>query len=337
MPVPAAIRHLVGMQAQEPRDPYVGLWIRLEGFDPQRLSSLMEKRRAVRMTLLRGTLHLVTADDAVRMRDVIHPAVEGLISGSSAMRRVWDAVDRDELTSFLRELLDDKPRSRAELVRAIAERWPESDADSLGYAMYLLPTVQVTPRGLWNGSGRAAFTTMENWIGASPTPGRDPSPLLLRYLRAFGPASVADAQTWSRLTGLREVVEQLGPELRTFRDEAGRELYDVPRAPIVDPETPAPVRFLPEYDNVVLSHKHRTRIIADGTTVWTEIGWGTVLVDGFTAARWKLPKGSEQMRVIPFRRLSRSEKDDIDAEGKALLRLLVPDAGRPTVRIAAPE
>jgi Winged helix DNA-binding domain len=330
--VPAAIRHLVGMQAQEPRDPYVGLWIRLERFDPQRLSVLLERRKAVRMTLLRGTLHLVTADDAIRMRDVIHPAVEALISGSSPMRRAWDAVERDELTSFLRELLDEKPRSRVELVRAIAERWPTSDADSLGYAMYLLPTVQVTPRGLWGGSGRAAFTTMESWLGASPTPGRDPSALLLRYLRAFGPASVADAQTWSRLTGLREVIERLAPRLRTFRDEDGRQLYDVPRAPVIDPDTPAPVRFLPEYDNVVLSHKDRSRIIAEGTTVWTEIGWGTVLVDGFTAARWKLPKGSGRLEVEPFRRLTADERHEVTAEGLELVTFLAPETSSPKVR-----
>jgi hypothetical protein len=297
-PIPAVIRHLVGLQAQEPRDPYVALWARIESFDAARLSSMLERRQAVRMTYLRGTLHLVTADDAVATRSSLQPAIESIVGGSSPLRKVWDDVDRDELASFLTEELEREPRTRAALVRAIAERWPDRDADALGYAMYLLPTVQVTPRGLWGASGRSAFTTLERWVGAPPAPRRDPASLVRRYLKAFGPASAGDAQTWSRLPSLREVLEGLGPDLRTFRDEDGRELFDVPRAPLADPDTPARVRFLPEYDNVFLSHKERSRIVADVTSVWTGVGWGILLLDGFVAGRWKLPRGSD---VLPRR------------------------------------
>ena len=326
MSVATAIRHLVAIQAQEPRDPYVGLWTRLDPFDPMKLSSLLARRRAVRMTLLRGTLHLVTSGDAIALRSVLQPAIDGLISGSSPMRTAWKEADREALTRFLRGLLDAEPRSRSELIAPIAERWPDLDADALAYALYLLPTVQVTPRGLWRTSGRSAFTTLEAWIGTSPSPDGDPAPLLRRYLRAFGPATVRDAQTWSRLPALREVFDAMRPRLRTFRDERGRELFDVPRAAIADPDTPAPARFLPEYDNVSLSHEDRSRVVPDNTPVWGGRGGGTVLVDGFVAGRWTLPKGDERLHVEPFRRLSRAERNDVVAEGRRLATLLEPDA-----------
>jgi hypothetical protein len=330
----AAIRRLVALQAQEPRDPYVALWTRLEAFNPAMLSSLLERRRGVRMTLLRGTLHLVTAQDAIALRPVLQPAIEGLISGSSPMRKAWDDADRDQLTAFLRGLLEEQPRSRAELIGPIAERWPNLDADALAYALYLLPTVQVTPRGLWRASGRSAFTTLESWIGESPSAKRDPAPLLRRYLRAFGPATVRDAQVWSRLPALREVFEAMRPGLRTFRDERGRELFDVPRAPVVDADMPAPVRFLPEYDNVLLSHDDRSRIVSDVTVIRQGRGEGWVLVDGFGAGRWSLTKGQDRLEVEPFRRLSNVERDGVISEGRELARFLLPHAEEPAVRIA---
>ena len=168
-------------------------------------------------------------------------------------------MDMDELSAALRGWLEERPRTRAELVKEIAARWPKADADSLGYAMYLLPTVQVTPRGLWRRSGGSAFTTTEAWLGASPDPAAEVETLVTRYLAAFGPATPADFQYWSGVPGLVEVFERLRPRLRIVRDEDGRELFDVPRAPLPDPDLPAPIRFLPEYDNVVIGHKDRTR------------------------------------------------------------------------------
>ena len=326
MPVLAAVERLVALQSQVPRDPYVALWSRLEPFDPDRLSSALEGRRAVRMTLLRGTLHLVTARDAIRLRSTVQPAIEAVIHGSSPLRTAADRVDMASLSSALRAWLEERPRTRAELGREIGARWPDADADALAFAMYELPTVQVTPRGLWRRSGRSAFTTMEAWLGAPPDRETDVETLVRRYLAAFGPATPADAQYWSGVPRLGEIFERLGPELRSFRAEDGRTLFDVPRAPLPDPDTPAPVRFLPEYDNVVIGHRNRTRIVPAGVPRWTEVGWGSVLVDGMVAARWRLieTKGAGQLRVEPFHRLARAQRVEMRSEAVRLAAFLAP-------------
>jgi DNA glycosylase AlkZ-like len=323
-----AVERLVALQSQVPRDPYVAIWSRVERFRAETLSDALETRRAVRMTLLRGTLHLVTARDAIGLRALVQPGIERVIYGSSPLRKAVDSVDMDELIAALRGWLEERPRKRAELVKEIAARWPDADADSLGYAMYALPTVQVTPRGLWRRSGGPAFTTMKAWLGASPDPGADVVTLVLRYLAAFGPATAADAQYWSGVPGLAEVFERLRPRLRTVRDEDGRELHDVPRGPLPDPDLPAPVRFLPEYDNVLIGHKDRTRIVPEGIPRWSEIGWGSILVDGMGAARWRLfeMKTDATMRIEPFRRLTPEEQADVKEEAGRLARFLAPEA-----------
>jgi hypothetical protein len=149
-----------------------------------------------------------------------------------------------------------------------------------------------------------------------------PDDLVMRYLKVFGPATPADLRSWSGLPGAAEILERLRPRLRTFKDEHGRELFDALRAPLPDPETPAPVRFLPEYDNVVLGHDDRSRIVSDDTTLWTEVGWGLVLVDGFTAARWRAFVRDGRLRIEGFRRLSRSERTQMEAEGHRLFAFL---------------
>jgi hypothetical protein len=232
-----------------------------------------------------------------------------------------------ELFAALRGWLEERPRRRSDLVKEIAARWPDADADSLGYAMYALPTVQVTPRGLWRRSGGSAFTTMEAWLGASPDPAADIETLVLRYLAAFGPATPADAQYWSGVAGLGEIFERLRPRLRTVRDEEGRVLFDVARAPLPDPDVDAPVRLLPEYDNVTIGHKDRTRIVPEGIPRFTEVGWGSALVDGMVAARWRLfeTKADATLRIEPFRRLTREERDATREEAARLAAFLAPE------------
>jgi len=329
-----AVERLVGMQAQVPRDPYVALWSRLDRFRPERLAEPLADRRAVRMTLLRGTLHLVTADDALALRPLVQSVVERTLYGSSPLRTAAGTADVDELVAMFEDLFAKGPRTRAQLVAAIAERWPDRDATSLGYAMYLIPTVQVTPRGIWGRTGASAFTTVERWLGRPIERTTEPDEMVLRYLAAFGPSAVADAQSWSGLTGLRNVFERLRPRLRTFRDERGRELFDVPGAPLPDRETPAPVRFLPEYDNLQLAHDDRSRIGPPDLKGWTEVGWGSVLVDGFGAARWKAELDRERgtLWVEPFAKVTRDDRARVAEEGDRLLAFLAPGTERRDVR-----
>ncbi len=347
MPAQQAVEHLVAMQAQNPLDPYFALWSRLEGFQPEELAALLEKRRVVRATMvLRTTIHLMTADDWLAIRPVLHVVAErGLFTGSPFGRRLA-GLDIDEVVSYGRALLDERPRSGGELRSALSERFPGWDAESLGYAVRaLVPNVQTTPRGIWGRSQQPTITTPEHWLGRSIGTDPDPSPWILRYLRAFGPATVMDIQTWSWLTKLGEVVDRLRPQLRTFRDELGRELFDVPDAPLPDPETPAPPRFLPAYDNIVLSHKDRSRIIGDAPKVSGDGMWqfeeafrgGSILIDGFVSAGWRIDRaskrGTAKLVVMPVRALTPVERREVETESEGMLRFAAADAADHEVEI----
>ena len=264
LPALDAIEHLVGMQAQAPSPPYVGLWTRLEGFRPDELGRLITERRAVRIALMRNTVHLVSAQDCLALRPLMQPVLDRTLYSTRANRAHLDGMDIEALVAAGRALLEEKPRTAKELGKLLQEQWPERDPTSLARAIrHLLPLVQVPPRGVWGKSGPAAHTTAEAWLGRPLDPSPSIEDIVLRYLGAFGPATVKDVQTWSGLTRLGEVVERLRPRLRTFSDERGKELFDVPDAPMPDPDIPAPPRFLPEFDNLILSHADRTRFIAE--------------------------------------------------------------------------
>jgi Winged helix DNA-binding domain len=305
---PVVLELLGGLQAQVPRDPYVALWSRIDRFRPESLSDELAERRAVRMPLHRATLHLVTARDALRLRPVIEPALHRTLHTQSPFGKRLTGLDVDELMRTATELLEEAPRSRAQLAPLLAERWPDHDGPALAYAStYLLPLVQVTPRGEWRRSGPAAFTTLEGWLGRRMGRATDPRPLIVRYLAAFGPATPADFTAWCGLQGAKEHFEHLRPRLRSLRDDRDRELFDVPDGPLPKASTPAPVRFLPEYDNAFIGHADRSRIVAGVGAPWTDVGWGIVLLDGFTSARWKLEKDGV-LRIEPFRDISRAER-----------------------------
>jgi hypothetical protein len=326
-----AIEWLVAMQAQVPKDPYLGLWTRLDGFRPDELSRLITDRQAVRIGLLRTTLHLVTARDCLVLWPVMQPVLErGLFSGSPFGRNLA-GLDVDEVRTAGRALLEERPRTISELRRSLSQRWPDRDADSLAYAIrYLEPIVQIPPRGVWGAKGRATWTTAEAWLGRPLEADTSPDKVILRYLAAFGPATIADIRTWSGLTGLREVVERLRGHLRSFRDEAGRELLDVPGAPLPDPDVPAPPRFLPEYDNALLAHADRTRIIGDHPPVFTEgsVGLGTILVDGFVNGTWKIAveRGHATLVITQSQRLPKRDRAAVADEGARLLAFAATDA-----------
>jgi hypothetical protein len=328
MPVPEAVEHLVGLQAQLPNAPYYGLWSRVQGFTTDELAALLTSRELVRIVLMRSTVHLVSARDALALRPLVAPLLERQLFSGSPWGRALAGMDVGALVEAGRELLEQAPRSNAELARLLAERFPDRDGESMTQALRnLLPLVQLPPRGIWGVGGNVTLTTAERWIGAPLQAAATLDGMLLRYLAAFGPASVADAQTWCGLTRLSEVFERLAPALVRFRDEDGRELFDLPDAPRPDPATPAPPRFLPEYDNVLVSHDARQRIIASEhrARVFTK---GTLLVDGFVRGTWRLTtrRRSASLAIEVFRRLSRRQLADVEREGMRLLAFAAPQA-----------
>jgi hypothetical protein len=195
---------------------------------------------------------------------------------------------------------------------------------------YWVPWVQPTPRGLWDASRSAVMTTVDAWLGGRSVPAASPDDLLLRYLAAFGPATVRDAQAWCGLTRLREVADRLGSRLRRLPTADGGEVLDVPDGPLPDPDTPAPVRFLAEYDNVTLSHADRSRVVADAGHVPLQGGpggWtGSVLVDGRVQAMWAVRREGDAvvLAVRPSLPLPAADLADVEAEAWRLLGFLAP-------------
>ena len=341
MSVGAAIEHLVGQQAQVPKDPYLGLWSRLKAFDPQELSGMIEGRRAVRAALMRRTIHLVTAQDMLTLRPLMTQVLNRLFFTGSPFGRALGAVDVDEVVAAGRVLVEERPHTRIELAAALGARWPNRDADALAYAVqYLVPLVQVPPRGLWDKGGRAIWAPAESWIGAPLS--RNPSidDLTMRYLAAYGPASIMDMRSWSGLTRLRKVFDRLRPGLRVFLNERGREVFDVPDAPRPEPETPAPPRFLPEYDNLLLGLADRTRMVSEEQRTELSAAEGTqtlrtVLVDGVVAGSWAILHEAERATLVvePVVQVSKTDREQLRHEGAALLELLAGDAASHDVRI----
>jgi hypothetical protein len=334
-PALEVVTHLVGMQAQEPADPYVGLWSRVEAFEPGELGAAVAEGAAVRIALQRSTIHLVTAADCVTLRPVLQSTLER--QARSAFGTRLAGVDLDALAGLTRELVEQRPRAFGELGTLLLERWPDRDEVALAQtARALLPMVQLPPRGVWGRGGRARHGLAESWLGRPLGTDAAPDGLVLRYLAAFGPASVADVQNWSGLTRLAEVVERLRPSLRSFRTQDGRELLDLPDAPRPAPDVPAPVRFLPQYDNVLLGHADRSRIVPpDAAALFdVEFHWSPLLVDGMLRGVWRVDRRAALLHVRAPR-LTRGERRAVAAEGGALLGLLVPKAAEPDVVLSA--
>jgi hypothetical protein len=325
-----AVEHLVGMQAQAPFPPYTGLWTRLEGFEADALGGLLLDRSVVRLALMRGTVHLVSAADCLVLRPLLQPQLDRGLRGSWG--RPLAGLDAAEVGAVARELVEESPRSTAELGRLLVERWPDRDPQALvNAARATLPLVQLPPRAVWGRSGQTVVTTAEKWLGRPLAADASLDGMVLRYLGAFGPASVADIQKWSGLTRLREVVDRLRPQLRVDQDESGTDLYDLPDAPRPDPDTPAPVRFLPEYDNLLLSHADTSRVIAaehrSGLMSRNGIIPGTVLVDGTVAALYAHRKGT--LEIVPLRRITKKERSEVEREGGRLLSFLTNGSPSP--------
>jgi hypothetical protein len=340
LPAANAVEHLVGLQAQTPHSWYTGLWTRLEDFSPQNVVDLINQHRLVRIALMRSTIHLVTAEDCLALRPLVQPVIERSMSGNFGRRLAGLAAA--ELIAAGRAIVDERPRTFGEIGALLAERWPDRDPAALAQAIRAwVPLIQVPPRGIWGLSGPIAHTSAEAWLGRPLTAGLAREELIRRYLAAFGPATVKDMQTWSGLTRLAEVVEQLRPQLVSFYDEHGKELFDLPDAPRPDPDTPAPVRFLYDYDNLLLSHADRTRFI---TEEYHQQGYtadgpmpSIVLIDGFTNASWKImrQRGSATLLITPFVALSAQVRAELTEEGARLLAFAAEDAQTHDIQFTA--
>jgi hypothetical protein len=328
------VEHLIGLQAQAPFPPYYGLHSRLDGFVPGDLAALLTGREVVRIAVMRGTIHLVSARDCLPVRRLVQPVLERGMRG--AFGKQLAGVDVAALAAEGRALVEAEPLTFSELGQALAGRWPDHPGPALaqGVRAYV-PLVQVPPRAVWGRSGLARHTSAEHWLGQPVQP---PEPavetaladLVTRYLGAFGPATTRDVQAWSGLTGLKAVLERLRPSLVTFRDEQGAELFDLPRAPRPEADVPAPVRLVAEFDNLVLSHADRSRVISPENfkrlSTINGIFPGSVLIDGFVAGMWRLATSRTAATLTielfgPMR-----ERDALEGEAARLLAFCAPDA-----------
>jgi hypothetical protein len=343
------VDHLVGLQAQNAWSPYVGLWSRVEGFRPGELAEAFWDRAVTRIAVMRSTIHLVMPEDALLLPGLIAPLHAKDLRVNAQHSAGLRALDIDELTAAARELVEAEPRVTTDLGRLLAQRWPDVAPSTLAYgARATLPLVQVPPRGVWGRSGPTTWTTAWAWFGpersAAAPDLTDPQVLaaqherlVRRYLSAFGPASVADLQAWSGLTGMRAVVDRL--DLVRYRAEPSpgavreRVLLDLPGLPLPDPDVPAPVRFLPDYDNVLLGHADRTRIISSEHRPHLASPNGVVpatfLQDGRVAGTWAVPPGrpaGSTLTVRPFGPLTADSRDEVLAEAQSLAQLMSADA-----------
>lgn len=342
-----AVEHLVGLQAQEPLDPYTGLWSRLAGFAPDDLGRLVADHTVVRIVTWRGTVHLHTAADALVARAAVQGWVDTRVRGSNMHGRAVAGLDLDALLADARAWFAAAPRNGPELRAWLAERIDDGRdlTPVIDVVKYALPLAQVPPRGVWGATKRATWSPLDVVLGRplpEPTPEADDD-LVRRYLAAFGPATAADLSTWSGWTGAKARIDRIRDELVTFRHEdTGRELVDLPDAPRPDADQPAPPRFLPEYDNVVLSHADRSRIVPDGlgSTVVLEVVARPkcVLVDGMVGGLWAIERDDGRARLVlsPLRRWTKAEARAVQREGAALLTLHAPDLDH-DVEVVAPR
>ena len=361
-PATEVVDHLVGLQAQNAWSPYVGLWSRVEGFRTDELAAAFWDRSVTRIAVMRSTIHLVTAADALLLPGLIAPLLAKDLRVNAQHGAALRTLDLAELTAAARELVEAEPRVTTELGRLLAQRWPDVSPGTLAYgARGTLPLVQVPPRGVWGRSGATTWTTAWAWLGPELTEAApdltDPQVLpaeqerlVRRYLAAFGPASVADLQNWSGLTGMRAVVDRL--DLVRYRAEPSpgavreRELLDLPGTPLPDPDVPAPVRFLPDYDNVLLGHADRTRIISAEHRPYLASPNGVVpatfLLDGRVAGTWGVPRDRKAgspatLTVRPFAPLTGAQREELQAEAESLVGLMAAEADERRVVVVDPD
>jgi hypothetical protein len=324
------IERLVGIQAQQARPPFVGLWSRISGFQRQDLRTLLESGDVVRATLMRATLHLMSRRDYFAFRPVLQPMLSA--GAQSILRDRMQSFDLAAVLAEGRRLFAERPRTFTEVRAALVAAFPEADERAMGYAVRLhLPLILTPEEHDWSYRADGDFGLIAGWSDEPVEAPPAAHALVLRYLAAFGPASTADVQAWSAMRGLAPVLEDLRPQLQLFRDERKRDLFDLPEAPRPPEELELPARFVADFDNLVLSHADRTRVIADAyrPIVVTKNGLvlPTILVDGFVAGTWKTAatRKTATLTITPFEQLPQRAREELEAEAEGLLRFIHPE------------
>jgi hypothetical protein len=328
-----AIEHLVGLQAQAPFPPYYGLWSRLGGFRPDDMAELITDRSVVRIALMRGTIHLVSARDCLPLRRLVQPVLDRGLRGTFGKQLA--GADPAAVAAAGRRLVESQPMTFGQLGDALAGHWPDHPPAALAQAVRAhVPLVQVPPRAVWGRAGQSLHTSAEHWLGGAARADSAHleldtlAGLVTRYLGAFGPATARDVAAWSGLTGMRSVMEQLRPSLVTFRDEQGAELFDLSSSARPDEDVPAPVRLAAEFDNLLLAHADRSRVVhPDHLKRFYTINGifpGSVLIDGFVAGMWRLARTKSAATLTvklfgPARAL-----DQVAEEAERLLAFCAP-------------
>ncbi|WP_433324296.1 winged helix DNA-binding domain-containing protein [Spirillospora sp. CA-294931] len=335
----AAVERVGGLQAQEPRPPFLGLWARVEGFRPDDLLAAVRGHEVVRATSMRGTLHLMSSADYLAFRSPLQPVLD---AGLRVLGARAKGLDLDEVLPVARELLKERPRTFDEVRALLQERFPDVNDRALGFAVRMcLPLVMVPTDDRWGFPRTSEFALAETWLGAPVADDRTPDALVLRYLAAFGPASAADVQAWAGLPAPGEILDRLRPRLRIFKSEGGRELFDLPDAPRPGEDALAPARFVPEFDNLVLAHADRTRVIADehrpGLTTKNLRVRATFLWDGFARGTWEIERKRKTatLRLRPFAKLPPRAVSDLTLKATSLLGWAEPDASDLVVETVA--
>ena len=339
LPATKAIERLVGLQAQVAKPPFVGLWTRLEDFKRKELSDAFHKRRVVRVTAMRGTLHAMSAADYIALRGALQPMLtRGM---TSILRDRAAGIDLEVIQNEGRAWFAKQTTTFDAFRDHLKAKFPKLDERALAYAVRThVPLVQVpTTESQWAFPAAADFALADTWLSKKVSTTTTPAnAVVLRYLAAFGPATPADAQAWSGMNGLRDVFEELRPRLVTFQDARKRELFDLPDAPRPDEDVHAPIRFIPDYDNLVLSHDDRTRIMADAhrsrVTLKNLMVRATFLVDGIVAGTWKSERKRKAAVLViePFGTIATRVRSEIEAEGERLLSFLEEDATERDIR-----
>ncbi len=330
-PALRAIERLVGVQAQWPKPPFIALWSRLADFRAEELTGLLHRRDVVRATAMRATLHLMAASDYLRFRSTLQAAISRGVQSMLGDRLAGGEMDR--MLALARRFFSDEPRTFAELRVFLLTLDRTMDERAVAYAVRThLPLVQVPTDARWGHPATADFAHAEAWLGTPVPEATDRlGELVLRYLAALGPATVADMQSWLGVPKLGPVLEQLEARLVRVRDERGKEHFDLPDAPRPPAGIVAPARFLPEFDNVIvarsderfLAKQHRPLVFLSALRVRP-----TVLVDGVVAAAWGIArsKGTATLTVEPFASLAKGARAEVGAEAERLLAFTDGDA-----------